>query len=297
MSSFLFDKDYTFVSWKGQTFNQITSNYQRNQKNGTSNLFNAPPIKIYRKEIASTPTTTSSRRMVSIDEINRPGGSIILSVGEPVKDISQNCRGLVNTLDFNLSKNASERPGLCTDPILCQANNALRRVRSAGMIKKNVANISKNYYTGREQYLQSRSKTFQQNQYNYVRLGQPGANPNAKPGDAYSTQNMYYPNSVFIALDSSCVNVPPVYYKPSNNEFATQGAVSSSDRTSRKIYNTITQNASLLQTSYGMQTGNALAYGVPGPGYTVKDTVGYPNTKTPVFTNGGYHECNTYIYR
>ena len=166
------------------------------------------------------------------------------------------------------------------------------------MIKKNSSNISKNYYTGTNQYLQSRSKTFAQNQYNYIQLSAPGANPSANPGDAYSLQNVYYPNSVSISLDSSCVNVPPVYYKPSNNTFATQGAVSSSDRTTRKIYNTITSNASLYKKVYGPQTADALAYGVPGPGYTVKDTIGYQNTKTPVvMPNGDLRSCITHVYR
>lgn len=295
MSSFNFDKNYRFFPWKGQTFNQITTNYQRNANTGKANLFNAPPIKLYRKEIASTGTITNncSSKRISIDELNSPGGSIILPIG------SQNTYGLVNTLDFNLTKNASERPGLCNDAYICQANNAKKRVRSAGMVrKKNTSNPSKNYYTSTNGYLQSRAKTFTQNQYNYLRLGSPGANPNAKPGDPNSTQNMYYPNSAFVILDSNCTNVPTVYYKPNNNEFAKQGAVSSSDRTLRKVYNTITSNASAYRSSYGSQTADALAYGVPTPGYTIKDIVGYPNTKVPVIKpDGTLRSCGTYIYR
>jgi hypothetical protein len=295
MTSYIFDKTHRLVSWKGQTFNQITSNYQQNKNTGRSNLFNSPPIKLYRKEIASVKPTTCSKQMISIDELNQPGGSII----QPLTNQNASYNGLVNTLDFNLTKNASERPGICTDKYLCQENNARRRVRSAGMVKKkDVTNVSKNYYTGSYAYLQSRSKTFAQNQYNYIQLAAPGATPSAKPGDAYSTHNTYYPNSSFIALDNSCVYVPQVYYKPNNNSFATQGAVSSSDRTTRKIYNTITKNASLLNKAFGSHTADALAYGVPSPGYTAKDVVGYPNTKTPVIKpNGTLNTCNTYIYR
>jgi hypothetical protein len=284
----------SYISWKGQTFNQITTNYKQNKNSGRSNLFNAPPIKLYRKEIAydASSSTTCSRRMVSIDEINQPGGSIIQPIG------GQNYNGLVNTLDFNLTTNASERPGLCNDANYCQENNARRRVRSAGMIKKNGPNISKNYYTDTQGYLKSRTKTFSQNQYNYIQLAAANANPNAKPGDAYSTQNIYYPNSAFISLDTSCVYVPPVYYKPSNNEFATQGAVTSSARTVRKVYNTVTKNASMLNQAYGAQTADALAYGVPNPAYTIKDTIGYPNTKTPIIKpDGSLRSCNSYVYR
>jgi hypothetical protein len=293
MSSFLFDKNYQLISWKGKTFNQITSVYQMNQNTGSSNLFNAPPIKLYRKEIASVEPATCSKQFISIDEINQPGGSIIQPDG------GENYYGLVNKLDFTLVKDASQRPGICTVNEVCQENNARRRVRSAGMIRKKDSNsINKNYYTNSYQYLQSRTKTFSQNQYNYIQLASPGATPSAKPGDAYSLYNVYYPNSVFIALDNSCAYVPPVYYKPNNNQFATQGAVSSSDRTVRKVYNTITSNTDIYNTAYGSSVENALAYGVPGPGYTVKDVIGYPNTKTPkVMRDGTLRSCNTFIYR
>jgi hypothetical protein len=250
---------------------------------------------LYRKEIASIRPLTSnfcSKQMISIDEINQPGGSIIKPDG------GQNYYGLVNTLDFNLTNDASQRPVLCHVNALCQENNAKRRVRSAGMIKKNGSSINKNYYTNSHQYLQSRTKTFRQNQYNYIQLAAPGATPSAKPGDAYATHNIYYPNSVFIALDNSCAYFPPVYYKPNNNQFATQGGVSSSDRTLRKAYNTITKNGSIYSTTYGAQVGDALAYGVPSPGYTVKNTIGFPNTKTPVVKpDGTVQSCNTHIYR
>jgi hypothetical protein len=290
MSSFIFDKDYQLVSWKGKTFNQITTTYQRNKNTGNANLFNAGPVKLYRKGIAVPDISSCSRNIISIDELNQPGGSIVIPVGEKYF-------GLVNTLDLKLPNTSYERPGLCNmnnTVNLCPAANAKRRVRSAGMIKKNTSNISANYYTNSQQYLQSRSRTFSQNQYNYIKLG----NPNAKPGDPLSQHNTYYPNSSFIALDSSCVYIPPVYYKPSNSEFASQGGVSSSERTLRKVYNTITTNASVYRKAYGSQVADALAYGVPTPGYTVKDTIGYPNTNVPIIKpDGKLRSCSTYVYR
>jgi hypothetical protein len=291
MSSFIFDKNYQTVSWKGKTFNQITTTYQQNKNTGKANLFNAGPVKQYRKEIAINDISSCSRSMISIDEINRPGGSIIAPDG------AKNYYGLVNVLDFNLTYNSYERPGICNmnDSVnLCPAANAKRRVRSSGMIKKNTSTLSKNYYTNSQQYLQSRTKTFSQNQFNYIKLG----DPNAKPGDPASQKNTYYPNSPFTLVDSSCVSIPPVYYKPSNSEFARQGGVSSSERTARKIYNTITSNASLYRKAYGSQVADALAYGVPTPGYTIKDAIGYPNTKTPVITaDGTLRSCDIHIYR
>ena len=84
-----------------------------------------------------------------------------------------------------------------------------------------------------------------------------------------------------------------LYYKPNNYQFAQQGAVSSSDLIVRKRYNTITDAASSYRTSYGLHVANALAYGVPANGYTVKDKYGYPNKSTPsVGSDGVYKECS-----
>ena len=73
-------------------------------------------------------------------------------------------------------------------------------------------------------------------------------------------------------------------YKPNNSQFGVQGAVSSSNLILRKKYDTITDVASKLQSAYGSATANALAYGVPSNGYTIKDKLGYPMKKTPTFS-------------
>jgi hypothetical protein len=46
----------------------------------------------------------------------------------------------------------------------------------------------------------------------------------------------------------------------------------------------------------GIATSNALAYGVPENGYTVKDTIGYPIPSYPSFKNNVAGKCiNTHI--
>ena len=72
------------------------------------------------------------------------------------------------------------------------------------------------------------------------------------------------------------------YYKPSNNRFATQGGVSSSDMTQRVKYETISRNGLAYSTALGSQVGNAMSYGVSEHVYTQKDKIGYPITMTPV---------------
>jgi len=83
----------------------------------------------------------------------------------------------------------------------------------------------------------------------------------------------------------------PVYYKPNNKQFAQQGAVSSSERTLRDKYNTITNVGARFRTALGNNVANAMAYGVSENPYTIKDQLGYPLTKTPKFTTTGELRC------
>ena len=89
-------------------------------------------------------------------------------------------------------------------------------------------------------------------------------------------------------------NYVPIYYKPNNSKFGVQGAVTSSDLITRKKYITITNAANSFRTAFGNQTSDALAYGVPEYGYTLKDKVGFPLIKTPVISkyNGQINSCN-----
>ena len=47
---------------------------------------------------------------------------------------------------------------------------------------------------------------------------------------------------------------------------------------------TITNAANSFRNAFGNQTTDALAYGVPEYGYTLKDKVGFPLVKTPVIS-------------
>jgi hypothetical protein len=85
----------------------------------------------------------------------------------------------------------------------------------------------------------------------------------------------------------------PLYYKPSNSKFASQGGVDSSARLTRLKYDTVTNSANTYMTAYGKHTANALAYGVSSPGYTVKDKVGYAATKTPTVSRGAVVACES----
>ena len=244
MSSVIFEYNHQpIIKWEGRTFNQITSTLKKNPGlTGTStqhNFFLANPLKIYRKEIAnkSTVSTCSRRASLKIDEFDRPGGSIINT------NFSSSANGLISTVDNVLPNNICEEPGTCL-AFLSPAMNAKRRCRSAGMIhqKYNGKNLPK-YFTDAKQYLHSRNYTFDQNQFRY-----PVSDP------------------------SYCVT-----YKPNNTQFAQQGGVTASSLTARLKYDAIQTAAVQTAKPLGIATANALAYGVPENGYTVKDIIGYPN--------------------
>jgi len=187
-----------YFPWKGKTYYQVLESVQKNKPTYPSNIpisantvMHALPLKGYRREIASKSTRSSARTSVSIDRINAPGGTI---TKQTLCDPSCN---LVNTLDskqdFHIPNNTTELPGKCKAPcFLDQANNARRRVRSAGMMRNKYDPIKNNYTysTGTNQYLVSRNLTYQQNQYNFIQQG----DSTAKPGSAQSKNNIYSAN-------------------------------------------------------------------------------------------------------
>lgn len=284
------------------------------------------PLKIYRRELASAQVTNCNPRIsTKIDILNSPGGCTI----NP-KTSSSNTTGLANTLDqedMSIPKDTTEVPGTCscfTTAGLCldPATNARRRVRSAGMVRKNSnqytsvggrgATVNGNstdmgstasrcrcgafigvplqdvmtpinqYYTSTQQYLVSRTKGFDQNMFHSIKSG----DASAKPGTNQSLNNVYGSNNNIPYCPNGQARFAPVFYKPNNSKFAQEGGVSSSTRVTRLKYDTITSNAALLAGAFGPQTANALAYGGPETTYTLKDKVGYPNIKTPIICQG-----------
>jgi hypothetical protein len=315
------------VSWKGKTFSQITASVRRNAlalKVANSStvpvaktlFMKAQPLQMYRKEIASVrPNTCNERTSSTVSNFEIPGANIVNS-----KQSTTN--GLVNTLDMNSSYGMTPYPNtVCetnfpgapssfqafgtntpysTQKCLSAENNALKRVRSSGMIRK-AFQLNKNndtYYPGSNQYLYSRNKTFSQNQYHLIRSG----DAKSTPGTATTIANTYASNSPSHCSNQNDpkTNYVPIYYKPNNPGFATQGAVESSARLVRLKYDTITDGGAKLATVFGKQTADALSYPSTGEEYTLKHKVGFPGKKTPVFpkypsSNSAKNTCVTCV--
>jgi len=250
-----------YFSWKGRTFNNITTTIQQNVNTGKHDIFKALPMQIYRKELTLNPIVHSRR--VSIDELDYS-----------IPSVSKCTLAVVD---------ANYTDSTCTSMCNISEVNALKRVRSAGMISKRT-DISKKYYTNSSNYLNSRSKSFNQNQFHYLKTG----DATAQPGSTAALQNTYSANSVSHVL--SCSNKSTVYYKPSNANYAKQGAVSASDLITRVKYNTITDNTVAYRRAYGTEVANALAYEMHD-GYTIKDKIGVPSRMTPKFTPTGVKNC------
>ena len=177
------------VQWKGQTFEQIQSFIRKNERSGVNEKlkFRANPLKIYRREIVTSDVDVcNARTSTKIDIFNQPNGTIINST-------ASNKNGLVNLVDNNIPNNSCDTYENCS-VILSPAENAKKRVRSSGMMRKkyDASRDSDNYYTSSKQYLASRNLSFQQNQYNYIRSG----DASAKPGTNLASNNLYKPNGL-----------------------------------------------------------------------------------------------------
>lgn len=270
-----------YTSWKGKTFGQISSSIQKNDNTANMQgklLFQPPPVKGYRRESFTKPLTTNSyRNSTSIDVLQQPGSALVVFKDKPSdwNVCNNDCSGNKYTLDINLVNNRGERGLCCNNSIAKQlnpANVALARVRSAGMIKKTPpSTVTKApYSTTSKEYLSTRGKTFEQNQFHYFQSG----NALVKPGAPGSENNKYSVND-----NGGFYCDTPGYYvetqfKPNNYKYSQEGAVSSSARTNRLNYDTITTNGDLYTKAYGSQVGNALSYGKSSDAYTIKDKIG-----------------------
>lgn len=172
MSALLNHNAIPYIPWKSVPYNQLTTSIQKNTntdrgKNDSGLFFHAGPLKIYRREIAANTSHdhSCSRISYSIDEITRPNGYVI----------SENTtEGLVNTLEIQPPNSRTEQ-NKCSNSVSSSTSipcNALKRCRSSGMIKRKFDPERRDsaYFTNTNQYLESRIKTFKQNQYSQVRF-------------------------------------------------------------------------------------------------------------------------------
>jgi hypothetical protein len=190
MSALLNHNQKPYFSWKGKTLNQVVSIIQKNKGEDAENihdLFRAKPLKIYRRETLVLPNAShisNERVSAAVQHFEIPNGYTI----------SQNeyCdRGLQTAIDIPLLQSKSDN-GLCTATAVCQEQNARRRCRSAGMtVRKFDPSVPNSlvpmYSSDTRQYLQSKNKSFDRNDYHQIRQGDPSIlTGTATKGNVYS---------------------------------------------------------------------------------------------------------------
>ena len=298
MSARLGLNEIAYETWKGKTFTQIISKFQKNKNTNTSSIaiFRAMPMKNYRREIATNFTTDStnppycsgnSRFSSSIRQFEQPNGFIL---HEKYNHANNNIDiGVKNTLDSSIIKNKNhyneiEGCGQSASPSNCLSTqrNALTRCRTSGIIKKK-------YYTDTKQYLYSRHSSFDQNQSYYISNPTDGGNAKGVPGSPESILNTYVSGGCVVESIDTNNNIKKcsVVYKPNNYNYAKQGGVESSSRTDKLRYNTLNTVAGSYKGTYGQAMADSVAYSIPSPGYNIKEIIGYPVKKTCIVKPDG----------
>lgn len=192
------------------------------------------------------------------------------------------------TIRYTRGNTSWEIPDYPIVPVIRILNNSFQSVLGISAGNYPPADISGNSVGQRNQTQPAtRLVGYESAQYNVYGTG--GA-PYASVYPTRTVGNQFKTGSVKPGIATPYV---PLYYKPSNSKFASQGGVDSSSRLARLKYDTVTNSANTFLTAYGKQTANALAYGVSSPGYTVKDKIGYPLPKTPSVSNGSVVACQS----
>ena len=191
------------VSWKPKTFYSLDCQWRpmmdTNENTTGSILFKARPLKrLYRRErVVNTSSGVGSggRKSVTIDLANSPGGLLLYTDTHYAR-----CgNGTPQTMDVKHVE--ANRWGTldCSETTACfsQQWNARRRVRSSGMVVKRYQPSTPEtpdpvYFTDNRQYLVSRNRTVEQNNYAYIRKGIS----TDKPGNNITKTNIYSPQGL-----------------------------------------------------------------------------------------------------
>ena len=136
------------VKWKSHTFQEVVSTLQKNTNTSTQtkSFFRATPLKHYRRNIGRTNdsealiSSNTERQSVTIATVmEQPGGAVNTTVPICLNN------GVGITMDQNITYNTYEK-GLCSTVCVSQPSNALKRVKSAGMIRSRAYNVNSYQY-------------------------------------------------------------------------------------------------------------------------------------------------------
>ena len=246
-----------YVTWKGHSTGSTVPTWSRplinnNTNTNTGTSFAARPIKHWRKQLVPAVNTGITRNASMGMPMDRPGGSVYLGSAVDCSNCSVNLTELIQTTKNTIFDNTKDSSGNC---LACNPETTI--------IKSAVTLLNKNYFSDTKAYLQSRCQTYDQKLSTTLIPGNSYINSTTHqpipPSDSPTGSQVYYTEN----CSKKCATVNSVVrtiYKPNNQQYSQQGAVSSSSRLTRLKNNTITKNGNSFKTAWGQQQANAGRY-------------------------------------
>jgi hypothetical protein len=246
-----------YVTWKGPSTGSAVPTWSRplindNSNTNTGTSFAARPIKHWRKQLVPAANTGISKNAGVGMPMDRPGGSVYLGATNDCSNCPVNLYELIPTTKDTIFDNTKASDGEC---VACNPET--------NIIKSGITLLNKNYYSDTKAYLQSLCQTYDQKLSSIPIPGNSYINTTTHypipPSDSPTGSQLYYTEncSKKCATENSFVRT---VYKPNNQQYAQQGAVSSSSRLTRLKNNTITKNGNSFNSAWGQQGANAGKY-------------------------------------
>jgi len=237
------------------------------------------PMKHWRRQLSVN--GKSGRSATSISVIDRPGGSVFRGYtgdNDCSCDASGNNQFITFDNKFLQSNSRSIKPSANISVASGTTNNKIQNNGSVqvgsyaiqtgiyttknicctpenNVIKSAVTLLSKSYYSDSKAYLKARCKLYSQKQsiqdisgntYNSAIIGNNSVE--------FNTNNCTNPYQTGRQCNNTTI------YKPSNAQFATQGAVDNGTRLAKLKYDTITKNGASFRNAFGESAANAGKY-------------------------------------
>ena len=295
-------QEQPYVSWKGESSNSAVPTWSRplpiydKKDNGPS--FKARPIKHWRKQL--NPRAYSGRGRAGVGmPMDTPGGSVYLgsdstncivcNSNDPTDD--SNSAGLKENILYEKNLELPNKDfkflngNTYFKSVACVACNP-----EANVIKSATTILNKNYYTDSRAYLRAKGKTYEQkltgnraDNVNYFDANGKLAWPDNSKREGPQVR------TILDCQGNTASECDITIYKPSNRQFATQGAVSSSARLLRLQINTINNNGSSFTSAIGAEAANAGKYhGTSNAPYILKNKM---YVCKPKHRNGDHTNC------
>lgn len=247
----------------------------------------AYPMKHWRRQLSLNGLgRQSGRSSASIGLVDRPGGTVFRGY---TNNLDCSCDGSGNlyiTFDnkFLQSNNQSIKPRALIPVVFGTTNNSIQNngaiqigaVDASGsyqiqtgiyttkricdtpennIIKSSVTLLSKSYYSNNKAYLKARCKLYSQKQSIQEIAGNTyDSQLIVENSTEFNTNNCTNPYQT----GRQCSNT--TIYKPSNAQYAVQGAVDNGTRLAKLKYDTITKNGASFRSAFGEAAANAGKY-------------------------------------